>query len=184
MLKDKIFIVIGIIILLFSVPFFLIFFLLLAICISASYDPAVTSNITMDVVVSYFIFFSIFFFPGLCLYIKGRRLMKTEKETKMNVPEIVNIYRRISISTLCMKINKSEAETIRLVNKYIKKGLIKGKLDMVTGEIITEKALNDKKDISTRCPNCGAFVNKTILTGENLICEYCGTNLSMNIGRK
>jgi transposase len=83
-----------------------------------------------------------------------------------------------------MKINKSQAETTRLVRKYIKKGRIKGKLDEKTGEIITEEALNDEKDMSTMCPNCGAPVNKKILTGENLICEYCGTNLSTNIRGK
>jgi ribosomal protein L37AE/L43A len=122
--------------------------------------------------------------PGLFLFLFGRKLAKEEKVKYTNqIVGILRTYRRIKISDIAAKINKTVPETERLIGECVRKGLIAGHIDRTTNEFFTEESLGISPIGIKKCPNCGAPISTRALRGESVICDYCGTNLSPTIGK-
>lgn len=122
--------------------------------------------------------------PGLFLFLTGRKLAKEERIKYTNqIVGILRTYRRIKISDIATKINKTIPETEKLVGECVRKGLITGHIDRTTNEFFTEESLDTSPINIMKCPNCGAPISTRALRGESVICDYCGTNLSSTLGK-
>jgi len=122
--------------------------------------------------------------PGLFLFFMGRKTGKEGKERYTNhVIGILRTYRRIKISNVAAKINKTVPETERLICEYVRKGLITGYVDRTTNEFFTEESLDTSPTYIKKCPNCSAPISTRALRGESILCSYCGTNLSPILGK-
>lgn len=100
-------------------------------------------------------------------------LMRRDKALRNEIVGYLKTYRRISISELAIKCGKDAQKTERLVNKAIRKGLLKGYIDPQTKEFISDDYWIDSKMVET-CPKCTAVINKRIPRGERADCDYCG----------
>lgn len=122
--------------------------------------------------------------PGLFLFFMGRKTGEEGKERYTNqIIGILRTYRRIKISNVAAKINKTIPETERLIGECVRKGLITGYIDRTTNEFFTEESLDTPQTDIKKCPNCSAPISTRALRGEIIFCSYCGTNISQILGK-
>ncbi len=117
----------------------------------------------------------IFLIPGAVFLYFATKITK-KNEALTDVAGYLRMYRRITLSEVSRKVGKSEKETMRLINECIEKGMVKGHIDRQTKEFFTNSSLKQENRIVgiNECTHCGASVDKKVLRGETVRCEYCG----------
>jgi len=92
-----------------------------------------------------------------------------------DVADILKAYRRIKISELAQKINKTEMESEKMILECIEKELVQGYMDRMAGAFFTNDFLHQVRDAKHgwKCPACGAYNDKVVLPGEIAKCAYC-----------
>jgi hypothetical protein len=115
--------------------------------------------------------------PGIILFAMGRKIRREEEETT-KIASYLQSFRRIKTSDVAKKLGKTEYEAEQLIIKCIQKGLIVGYFDRATGEFFTYQSMFQEVGRPDKCPNCGASMYTRVLTGEDAVCNYCGTHFT------
>ncbi|UCE73256.1 MAG: hypothetical protein JSV56_09500 [Methanomassiliicoccales archaeon] len=115
--------------------------------------------------------------PGIILFIWGWKLAK-EKSELTKLAAYLRSYRRIKVSDVARAMEKNEYETEQLILQCVEKNLINGYFDRNTREFFTRESQLGEVKTPDSCPNCGAFFESKVLSGETAICKFCGSKFS------
>lgn len=115
--------------------------------------------------------------PGILLFAGGTILRKRE-DNLIHLSSLLKTYRKVEISDIARKMNKGETETIKLIEKCLKKKYVSGKFDSTLGNFLTLKATSEQIE-SFSCPFCNTSFPEKVLTGETRKCPYCGNMVAV-----
>lgn len=111
--------------------------------------------------------------PGTILIWRGLRARGLKSEL-VEFSSWVKTYRRISLAELARRLGKSEVETEKTLTAAIDRGMVRGIMDRTTDEFVLQEAMYQEVHVDF-CPRCGGSVNRKYLSGETILCPYCGS---------
>jgi len=123
-------------------------------------------------------FGSVVLFPGIVLFLYGRRVSKDE-EFLGAVTAMIRSHDRFTVEDLARKIGRNELETEGLVAKVI---AASNGIDLAfhrpTREYIHRQRLAQGQRVVEACPSCGAPTRgEVVFEGERVPCMFCGVAL-------
>lgn len=159
--------------------------LLMAIVLIANIADGKPSNYSVGYdAFMYLLFFSISGFL-ICMGITAKRRLKRLKQYSGLISHSnITSLQRIAASTN-QSIDFVTNDLQKMIDRQYLKNVI---IDIGLGEIVfipkttMQGSMNNPNVISTKtknikCPGCGA--NNTVLTGQNGVCEYCGSPIEI-----
>jgi len=163
--KDSLYLIFGSLLVMVS-----LFTIFAAVGYTVAYPPGSPQNIPYILPVIGGLCFGVGIVPGgllIWLGLKARRL----KGELIDFASWVKTYRRISITELARKLEKSEVDAERVLTLAVDKGLVYGFIDRQTNEFVAYGA--GGQVMVQQCPACGASVNRLYMAGETILCPYC-----------
>jgi DNA-directed RNA polymerase subunit RPC12/RpoP len=119
----------------------------------------------------------VFVLPGIAIFAWGWKLGQKQRELE-KLAGFLKSYRRVSISDVAHKLDRSEYDTEHLITECVEKGLIRGYFDRSSGEFFTYESMFEEVKRPDKCPNCGASMYTRVLSGESAVCNYCGARFT------
>lgn len=109
--------------------------------------------------------------PGIIFLYFGLKVTREEREL-VELASYLRTYRRINLSDLARKLDKSEFKTEKILMKCVDRKLVDGFIDRASNEFLIRKAMEEEVVIE-KCPHCGASMSERFLKGESVKCNYC-----------
>lgn len=111
--------------------------------------------------------------PGVILAAIGLKGKRRDREL-MEFSSWVKSYRRIALTDVARKLNKSEFETDKILVEVVDRGMVAGFIDRQTNEFVLKEEIGRSQYVES-CNHCGASLKRQYPLGETVLCPYCGS---------